>query len=77
MYISEVIQALWVLAFDPDIRKMMVGSEEIGLVDLLLKVYQSNHKPAIKKACSGALWTVREELTSSPNEKYRQLGKYL
>ena len=76
MYISEVIQALWVLAFNPDIRKMMVEREEIGLVQLLLNLDHSNHTPAIKKACRGALWTIREELKSSTNEKYRQLGEY-
>ena len=54
----------------------MVQSEEIGLVDLLQNIDQSGHTPAIKKACSGALWTIREELKSSTNEKYKELGKY-
>ena len=58
------VGAIWALAFDPGIRKTMLSDKELGVVDLLLKLKDSDNQK-INEMCAGALWTIREEHKTS------------
>ncbi|XP_053374676.1 uncharacterized protein LOC123532122 [Mercenaria mercenaria] len=67
----ESVQALWYLTFDSDIRKKIVGDQELGVVDVLIELSKSKNN-RIRKTCIGALWTLRGDLADSNIKEYKR-----
>ncbi|XP_060595653.1 uncharacterized protein LOC132749773 [Ruditapes philippinarum] len=72
----ESVAAIWALCFDKDNRTLVTSKQELGVIELLVKLKLSEDAD-VKKACMGALWTLREDINSSPVETYRKLGEEL
>lgn len=65
----EAFGALWVLSFDKDNQDIMLQDDAV--METLIKFRKSQNKK-IKNACDGALWNMREKLTSKV--KYEEIG---
>ncbi|XP_062588039.1 uncharacterized protein LOC134249708 [Saccostrea cucullata] len=65
----EALGALWMLSFDKENQDVMVKDDTVmkTLIDL-----QTSQTKKIKNACHGALWNMREKLSSI--DKYKELG---
>ncbi|XP_061166315.1 uncharacterized protein LOC133175222 [Saccostrea echinata] len=65
----EALGALWMLSFDKENQDIMIKD------DAVMKTFIDFHTSSTKKiknACSGALWNMREKLSSV--DKYKELG---
>ena len=67
---------MWALCFDEDNQSLITGKPELDVVDLLVDL-KSSENEKIKKACNGALWTLRDALKKTVVEKYKKIGKFL
>lgn len=72
----ESVAALWALCFDGDNQTLICGKPELEVVDLLVDL-KSSDNGNIRKACNGALWTLRDALKKTVIEKYRKIGEQL
>ncbi|XP_045181801.2 uncharacterized protein LOC123540650 [Mercenaria mercenaria] len=70
--IYESVHAIWALAFDEEIRKNITSHQGTGVVELLLDLQKETENSGIKNACTKTLWTLREELKTSPIDAYKK-----
>ena len=73
LFILESVSALWKLCFDEENQTFITREQELGVVDLLVDLKCSENEK-IKKACNGALWTLRNALKKSNLTKYKKIG---
>ncbi|KAH3859833.1 uncharacterized protein LOC127871977 [Dreissena polymorpha] len=66
----ESVSALWALCFDKTNQQKVAKNENLGLVELLFEL-KTSEDARIRKACNGALWTLRDVLASSEIQKFR------
>ena len=71
LILTEAFGALWMLSFDKENQDVIL--EDDSVMGSLLKNRTSQCKK-IKKSCNGALWNMREKLSSI--DKYKDLSKY-
>lgn len=67
---TEAFGALWMLSFDKENQDVILQDDSV--MGSLLKNRTSQCKK-IKNSCNGALWNMREKLSSIA--KYKELGK--
>lgn len=67
---TEAFGALWMLSFDKENQDVILQDDSV--MGSLLKNRTSQCKK-IKNSCNGALWNMREKLSSI--DKYKELGK--
>ena len=70
---SEAVNAIWVLSFDAENQKIMVNTDDLEIVENISNLTQSANDN-IRKASNGTLWNLRDELRTSENQKYREIG---
>lgn len=70
LYLTEGYGALWMLSFDKGNQDIMLQDDAV--MEAFINFRKSQNKK-IEKSCSGALWNMREKLSSI--EKYKELGK--
>lgn len=68
-YFTEAMGALWTLSFDKENQDVMLQDDAVmkNFINLRTSPIQR-----IKNACNGALWNMREKLSSE--DKYKELG---
>ena len=70
---SEAVNAIWVLSFDAENQNIMVNTDDLEIVETASNLTQSPNEN-IRKASSGTLWNLRDELRTSENQKYQEIG---
>lgn len=75
-HFPESVQAIWALCFDEDNQTFITGNADLGVIELLMDLKKTDDIQ-IKRACNGALWTLKDALKKTVVERYKQIGNYL
>ena len=67
------MNAIWVLSFDAANQKVMVHTDDLEVIETVCDLTQGANEK-IRKASNGTLWNLREELRTSENQKYQDIG---